>query len=273
MALLRSVSLFSKPVLNYHGGMKIISWNVNGLRAILKKGFADAFETLDADLFFIGESKLSDESAVFPFEPQGYHVYHSVSKVKKGYSGVVLWSKEEPLSVQYGLKNGLYSEEGRVIFAEYPSFYFLGAYVPNSGEELKRLPFRLEYEERLRAFMEAASKKKPIIYAGDLNVAHNEIDIKNPAANRHNAGFTDEERNAFTLLLSKGFVDSFRYLYPDTVTYSWWSYRFHARERNAGWRIDYFVLSESLLSKLKDSKIHTEILGSDHAPIELDIDL
>lgn len=259
--------------MNYHGDMKIISWNVNGLRAILKKGFADAFESLGADIFFIGESKLSDEGADFPFEPEGYNVYHSVSKVKKGYSGVALWSKEKPLSVQYGLDGGLYSEEGRVIFAEYASFYFLGVYVPNSGEELKRLPFRLEYEDRLRSFIEAASKKKPIIYAGDLNVAHNEIDIKNPAANRHNAGFTDEERNAFTLLLSKGFVDSFRYLYPEAVTYSWWSYRFHARERNAGWRIDYFVLSESLLPKLEDSKIHTEILGSDHAPIELDIDL
>lgn len=254
--------------------MKIISWNVNGLRAILKKGFEETFKSLDADLFFIGESKYTEEEGKdYPFVPEGYFLYQSTSKVKKGYSGVALFTKEKPITVSYGLEDGLYSEEGRVIVAEYPSFYFLGAYVPNSGEELKRLPFRLEYEKRLLSFIDELNKKKPVIYAGDMNVAYQEIDLKNPSSNHHNAGFTDEERNAFGNLLSHGYIDSFRYLYPAKVEYSWWSYRFHAREKNAGWRIDYFVLSPSLASKLKDSKIHTEILGSDHAPIELDIDL
>lgn len=254
--------------------MKIISWNVNGLRAILKKGFEETFKSLDADLFFIGESKYTEEEGKdYPFVPEGYFLYQSTSKVKKGYSGVALFSKEKPITVSYGLEDGLYSEEGRVIVAEYPSFYFLGAYVPNSGEELKRLPFRLEYEKRLLSFIDELNKKKPVIYAGDMNVAYQEIDLKNPSSNHHNAGFTDEERNAFGNLLSHGYIDSFRYLYPTKVEYSWWSYRFHARGKNAGWRIDYFVLSPSLASKLKDSKIHTEILGSDHAPIELDIDL
>ncbi len=253
---------------------KIISWNVNGLRAILKKGFEETFFSFDADIFFIGESKFTEEDGKeYPFKPDGYHLYQSTSKVKKGYSGVALFSKEEPLSVQYGLDDGAYSEEGRVILAEYPSFYFLGVYVPNSGEELKRLSFRLEYEERLLKFIDGLNTQKPVIYAGDLNVAHNEIDLKNPESNRHNAGFTDEERTAFGKLLSHGYIDSYRYLYPTKVEYSWWSYRFHAREKNAGWRIDYFVLSPSLISKLIDSKIHTETIGSDHAPIELDIDL
>lgn len=254
--------------------MKIISWNVNGLRAILKKGFKETFESLDADLFFIGESKFTEEEGKdYPFMPKGYFLYQSTSKVKKGYSGVALFAKEKPLSVSYGLENGAYSEEGRVILAKYPSFYFLGAYVPNSGEELKRLPFRLEYEKKLLSYIDALNRKKPVIYAGDLNVAYQEIDLKNPSTNHHNAGFTDEERSAFGNLLSHGYIDSFRYLYPNTILYSWWSYRFHAREKNAGWRIDYFILSSSLAKKLQDSKIHTEILGSDHAPIELDLDL
>lgn len=249
---------------------KIISWNVNGLRAILGKGFADVFSSLDADLFFIGESKFTEEAGKeYPFIPAGYHLYQSTSKVKKGYSGVALYSKEEPLSVHYGLHDGRYSEEGRVIVAEYPSFYFLGAYVPNSGEELKRLSFRLEYEEELLSYINELNAKKPVVYAGDLNVAHEEIDLKNPQSNRHNAGFTDEERGAFSRLLENGYVDSFRHLYPNKVEYSWWSYRFHAREKNAGWRIDYFVLSPSLLPKVVDSLILTSVMGSDHAPIEL----
>ncbi len=249
---------------------KIISWNVNGLRAILGKGFADVFSSLDADLFFIGESKFTEEIGKgYPFIPDGYHLYQSTSKIKKGYSGVALYSKEEPLSVHYGLHDGHYSEEGRVIVAEYPSFYFLGAYVPNSGEELKRLPFRLGYEEELLSYINELNAKKPVIYAGDLNVAHEEIDLKNPQSNRHNAGFTDEERGAFSRLLGNGYIDSFRHLYPSKVEYSWWSYRFHAREKNAGWRIDYFLLSTSLLPKLVDSRILTSVMGSDHAPIEL----
>lgn len=253
--------------------MKIISWNVNGLRAVLKKGFAEVFKELNADLFFIGESKFTlEEGKPYPFIPFGYHLYQSCSKVKKGYSGVALYSKEEPLSVHYGLENGEYDEEGRLITAEYPSFYFVGAYVPNSGEELKRLSFRLEYEERLLAYLMELDKKKPVIYAGDLNVAHEEIDLKNPSSNHKNAGFTDEERNAFSNLLSHGFIDSFRYLYPDKVEYSWWSYRFHAKERNAGWRIDYFVLSNRLANSIKESKIYQNISLSDHAPIELDIE-
>jgi len=249
---------------------KIISWNVNGLRAILGKGFADIFSSLDADLFFIGESKFTEEiGKEYPFVPDGYHLYQSTSKIKKGYSGVALYSKEEPLSVHYGLQDGHYSEEGRVIVAEYPSFYFLGAYVPNSGEELKRLPFRLGYEEELLSYINELNAKKPVVYAGDLNVAHEEIDLKNPQSNRHNAGFTDEEREAFSRLLGNGYIDSFRHLHPDKVEYSWWSYRFHAREKNAGWRIDYFLLSTSLLPKLVDSRILTSVMGSDHAPIEL----
>lgn len=254
--------------------MKIISWNVNGLRAVLKKDFEERFRLFDADLFFIGESKLNlKEGESFPFLPSGYHCHFTNSKERKGYSGVALWSKEEPLSVHYGLEDGAYDNEGRLITAEYPSFYFVGAYVPNSGEELKRLPFRMEYEERLRAYLMELDRKKPVVYTGDLNVAHEEIDLKNPKTNHNSAGFTDEERSKMTLLLSKGFLDSFRYLYPNKVQYSWWSYRFHAREKGIGWRIDYFLLSERLAPRLKDSKIHDEVMGSDHAPIELDIDL
>ncbi len=254
--------------------MKISSFNVNGIRAILKKDFAEDFTKLDSDIVFLEESKFTEsEHTSFPFEPEGYKTYWTVSKVRKGYSGTAVFTKKEPLSVHYGLKDGKYDEEGRVITLEYDSFYFVGAYVPNSGEGLKRLDFRLQYEKDLLAYLEELDAKKPVIYTGDLNVAHEEIDIKNPQANVHNAGFTREERDAFTNLLSHGFKDTFRELYPDAVKYSWWSYRFHARENNAGWRIDYFVVSDRIFKDVKDSEILNGVYGSDHCPIRLDIDL
>ncbi len=258
----------------YNVFMKLVSFNVNGIRSILKKDFEKTFSSLDADIFFIEESKYTpDEKNSFPFEKEEYELYHRESQLRKGYSGVAAYTKKRPLSVHYGLKDNKYDEEGRVITLEFEDFYFVGAYVPNSGEELKRLSFRQEYEKDLVEYLVELDKKKPVIYTGDLNVAHNEIDLKNPSTNHHNAGFTDEEREMFTNLLSKGFIDTFRKLYPDKVEYSWWSYRFHAREKNAGWRIDYFLVSERLFGKVKDSKIHTEIFGSDHCPVELDIDL
>ncbi len=254
--------------------MKIISFNVNGIRAILQKNFIEDFNKFDADIFFIEESKYSEnEHLNFPFEPEGYFTYWTVSKLRKGYSGVTLFTKKEPISVHYGLKEGKYDEEGRVITAEYDKFFFVGAYVPNSGEGLKRLDFRMQFENDLLEYLNELKKIKPVIYTGDLNVAHNEIDIKNPQANIHNAGFTKEEREKFTILLSNGYIDTFRKLYPQEVKYSWWSYRFNARANNAGWRIDYFLVSEDIFSKVKDSKIHNDIYGSDHCPIELDIDL
>lgn len=254
--------------------MKIISFNVNGIRAILQKNFIEDFNKFDADIFFIEESKYSEnEHLNFPFEPEGYFTYWTVSKLRKGYSGVTLFTKKEPISVHYGLKEGKYDEEGRVITAEYDKFFFVGAYVPNSGEGLKRLDFRMQFEIDLLEYLNELKKIKPVIYTGDLNVAHNEIDIKNPQANIHNAGFTKEEREKFTTLLSNGYIDTFRKLYPREVKYSWWSYRFNARANNAGWRIDYFLVSEDIFSKVKDSKIHNDIYGSDHCPIELDIDL
>lgn len=254
--------------------MKIISFNVNGIRAILQKNFIEDFNKFDADIFFIEESKYSEnEHLHFPFEPEGYFTYWTVSKLRKGYSGVTLFTKKEPISVHYGLKEGKYDEEGRVITAEYDNFFFVGAYVPNSGEGLKRLDFRMQFENDLLEYLNELKKIKPVIYTGDLNVAHNEIDIKNPQANIHNAGFTKEEREKFTILLSNGYIDTFRKLYPQEVKYSWWSYRFNARANNAGWRIDYFLVSEDIFSKVKDSKIHNDIYGSDHCPIELDIDL
>jgi exodeoxyribonuclease-3 len=254
--------------------MKIISFNVNGIRAILQKNFIEDFNKFDADIFFIEESKYSEnEHLNFPFEPEGYFTYWTVSKLRKGYSGVTLFTKKEPISVHYGLKEGKYDEEGRVITAEYDNFFFVGAYVPNSGEGLKRLDFRMQFEIDLLEYLNELKKIKPVIYTGDLNVAHNEIDIKNPQANIHNAGFTKEEREKFTILLSNGYIDTFRKLYPQEVKYSWWSYRFNARANNAGWRIDYFLVSEDIFSKVKDSKIHNDIYGSDHCPIELDIDL
>jgi exodeoxyribonuclease-3 len=253
------------------GRMKIVSFNINGIRAIMEKDFEKDFNELDADIFSVNETKYS--SSDFPFIPEGYHMYFTNSKERKGYSGVAVWTKKEPLSVHYGLKDNKYDEEGRVITCEYENFYYVAAYVPNAGDELKRLPFRLEYEKDLVEYLNSLNAKKPVIYAGDLNVAHNEIDLKNPKTNTMNAGFTKEEREAFTNLLSNGYKDTFRELYPDTVKYSWWSYRFKAREKNAGWRIDYFVVSDRIMPKVKDSIIHNEIFGSDHCPIELDVDL
>jgi exodeoxyribonuclease-3 len=252
--------------------MKIVAFNVNGIRAILKKGLEENFEKLNPDVFVIEETKLSEDLHLdFPFVPKGYTPYWSVSKVKKGYSGVAILTRVAPLNVFYGLNNEKYDDEGRIITLEFPSFYLIGAYVPNSGEDLKRLRFRMGFEDDLLAYMKDLDQKKPVILTGDLNVAHEEIDIKNPSANVHNAGFTPEERAKFSRLLQNGFVDSFRQLYPSKVQYSWWSYRFHARENNAGWRIDYFVLSQRLMDKVIDSKIHNEIEGSDHCPVELEM--
>lgn len=254
--------------------MKLVSFNVNGIRAILQKDFVNDFNSLNADIFLLEESKFSEDMHLeFPFMPKGYFTYWSVSKLRKGYSGVTIFTKIEPLSVHYGLKDNKYDDEGRVITLEFDNFYFVGAYVPNAGEELKRMDYRMQYEDDVLEYLKELDKIKPVIYTGDLNVAHNEIDIKNPATNRNNAGFTDLERNKFTRLLSNGFVDTFRKLYPTTVKYSWWSYRFNARKNNAGWRIDYFLVSSRIMNKVKDSKILNEINGSDHCPIELDIEL
>lgn len=254
--------------------MKIVSFNVNGIRAILGKDFKESFEKLAADIFVIEESKYSEDSHdSFPFMPEGYNTYWTVSKLRKGYSGVTVFAKKEPLSVHYGLDDGKYDDEGRVITLEYEDFYMVGCYVPNAGEELKRLDFRMEFEKDLVKYLNRLNEKKPIIYTGDLNVAHNRIDLKNPDSNTHNAGFTKEERDAFTNLLSNGYVDVWRTLHPEEVKYSWWSYRFHAREKNSGWRIDYFVVSERLMDKVVASDIHNDIFGSDHCPISLDINL
>lgn len=253
--------------------MKIVSFNVNGIRAILKKNFINDFLTLDADIFSINETKYSEELLFFPYENKNYHLYFSNSKVKKGYSGVAVYTKKEPLSVHYGLRNNKYDEEGRILTLEFESFYYVACYVPNSGEELKRLPFRMQFEDDMLDYLNELNKTKPVIYAGDLNVAHEEIDLKNPKSNSLNAGFTIQEREKMTKLLNSGYIDTYRYLYPDKIEYSWWSYRFKAREKNVGWRIDYFIISTSLKDKLIDSKILTNIEGSDHCPIELDINL
>lgn len=248
--------------------MRFVSFNVNGIRAIVKKNFNEDFTSLDADLFFLEETKLSDDK--FPVSFPGYDLYFTNSKVKKGYSGVAVFTRKKPLSVHYGLTNGEYDEEGRVITLEYPSFYFVGAYVPNSGEELKRLPFRMEFEEHLLNYLKMLDSKKPVIYTGDLNVAHEEIDLKNPSTNHHSAGFTDEERQKMTILLNNGFIDTFRHFHPAEVKYSWWSYRFHAREKGIGWRIDYFIVSERYISQVTKSEILNDIYGSDHCPILLE---
>ena len=253
--------------------MKIVSFNVNGIRAILGKGFAESFSSIDADVVVIQESKFSeDEHLAFPFMPEGYATYWTVSKVRKGYSGVAVFTRIKPLSVHYGMDDGKYDEEGRLITLEFESFYLVGAYVPNAGDGLKRMDFRMGYEKDLLAYLKGLEKKKPVVYTGDLNVAHNEIDLKNPSTNHLNPGFTDEERNAFTRLLSYGFKDTFRELHPTEVKYSWWSYRFHARENNAGWRIDYFVVSDILMKSVKRSEILNEIHGSDHCPVLLEIE-
>ena len=247
--------------------MKFVSFNVNGLRSILKKDFVRDFESLNADIFSLNETKLSDEN--FPFLPEGYNVYHTFSKIRKGYAGVAVFSKKLPLNVHYGLLENKYDDEGRVITLEFDKFYYVACYVPNAGDELKRMDFRMQFELDLIEYF--ASLNKPIVYCGDLNVAHNPIDLKNPKANTHNAGFTIEERTAFNRLLSTGLVDTFRYLYPDVVKYSWWSYMFNARKNNAGWRIDYYLVSEEIKDKIINAEIHNEIMGSDHCPVSLEI--
>lgn len=249
--------------------MKFISWNVNGFRAVLGKGFSEIFASLDADFFALQETKMQEGQA--DFAPAGYHTYMTYAE-KKGYSGTAVFAKREPISVAYGI-DGKHTDEGRVITLEYENFYFVCAYVPNAQDELKRLDYRMEFEDDMRNYLLSLDAKKTVIYAGDLNVAHEEIDIKNPKANRGKAGFSDEERAKMTELLSSGFADTFRHLYPDTVCYSWWSYRFRARENNAGWRLDYFIVSDSAMGKVTDSKILTDITGSDHCPVELDIEI
>ncbi len=248
---------------------KMISWNVNGLRACLGKGFLEYVKESDADIFCIQESKLQEGQV--ELELPGYHQYWNYAE-KKGYSGTAMFTKEEPVSVTYGLGIEEHDHEGRVITAEFPEYYVVTCYTPNSQDGLKRLDYRMQWEDAFRAYLKALETKKPVIFCGDLNVAHQEIDLKNPKTNRKNAGFSDEERAKFTELLEAGFVDTFRYFYPDQEgIYSWWSYRFSARAKNAGWRIDYFCVSESLKDRLVDAKIHTEIMGSDHCPVELDI--
>ena len=248
---------------------KMISWNVNGLRACLGKGFLEYLKESDADIFCIQESKLQEGQV--ELELPGYHQYWNYAE-KKGYSGTAMFTKEEPVSVAYGLGIEEHDHEGRVITAEFPEYYVVTCYTPNSQDGLKRLDYRMQWEDAFRAYLKALETKKPVIFCGDLNVAHQEIDLKNPKTNRKNAGFSDEERAKFTELLEAGFVDTFRYFYPDQEgIYSWWSYRFSARAKNAGWRIDYFCVSESLKDRLVDAKIHTEVMGSDHCPVELDI--
>ncbi len=250
--------------------MRFITWNVNGFRACLNKGFTDFFEAADADIFCIQETKMKPEQA--DFSPEGYVKYfHSAQKA--GYSGTAVYSKREPMSVAYGL-NGEHTDEGRVITCEYEDFYFVCCYVPNAQDGLKRIEYRMEFEDAMRDYLSELDKKKPVVYCGDLNVAHNEIDLKNPRSNAGNAGFSDEERGKMTELLNAGFADTYRRLYPDkTGVYTWWSYRFNARRNNAGWRIDYFIVSERLMPKVKDQIIHNETEGSDHCPVELVIDL
>ncbi len=249
--------------------MKFISWNVNGLRACMQKGFLDFFQEIDADIFCLQETKLQEGQ--IDLNLPGYHQYWNYAE-KKGYSGTAIFTKEEPLQVTYGIGVEEHDHEGRVITAEYPEFYFVTVYVPNAQQELKRLDYRMQWEADFLAYLKKLEEKKPVIYAGDLNVAHEEIDLKNPKTNRGNAGFTDEERSCFSKVLENGFIDTFRYFYPErTGIYSWWSYRFQARAKNAGWRIDYFVVSQCLQDRLADAKIHTEVPGSDHCPIELDI--
>ena len=249
--------------------MKLASWNVNGLRSCLGKGFLDYVRAEDPDVICLQETKLQPEQAVIDLD--GYHRYfHSADK--KGYSGTAILTKEEPLSVTCDFGDDIHRHEGRIITAEYPAFYLVCCYTPNSQDGLKRLPYRMRWEDDLRAYLMALDAVKPVVYCGDLNVAHQEIDLKNPKSNRGNAGFSDEERAKMTELLSSGFTDTFRYLYPDvTGVYSWWSYRFHARENNAGWRIDYFIVSDRLRERIAGAAIRTDVYGSDHCPVILEL--
>ncbi len=251
--------------------MKLISWNVNGIRACLGKGFMEFFSEADADVFCLQETKLSEGQ--LELELPGYYQYWNYAE-KKGYSGTAIFTKVKPLNVTYGLGIELHDKEGRVITAEFDDFYFITVYTPNSQNELTRLSYRMQWEDDFLAYIKELEKKKPVIYAGDFNVAHQEIDLKNPKTNRKNAGFTDEEREKMSKVLESGFIDTFRYFYPEKEgIYSWWSYRFKAREKNAGWRIDYFLASECLKDRLQEAKIHTDVFGSDHCPIELDIEI
>ena len=250
---------------------KFISWNVNGIRACVQKGFLESFRDLDADIFCLQETKL--QAGQIDLDLPGYHQYWNYAE-KKGYSGTAVFTKEEPISVFLGMDKAEHDTEGRLITLEYENFYFVCCYTPNAQDGLKRIDYRMKWEDDLREYLSSLSANKPVVYCGDLNVAHNEIDLKNPKSNRGNAGFSDEEREKFSQLLAAGFTDSFRHLYPDVEgAYSWWSYRFQARAKNAGWRIDYFVVSDYIKDKIIDSKIHPEIFGSDHCPVELEIDL
>ncbi len=250
--------------------MKLISWNVNGLRACVQKGFLDVFKQEDADVFCVQETKMQEGQ--LKLELEGYYQYWNYA-VKKGYSGTAVFTKRKPLNVTYGIGIEDHDQEGRVITLEFEDFYFVTVYTPNSQAELARIDYRMKWEDDFRTYLKSLDEKKPVIVTGDMNVAHQEIDLKNPKTNRKNAGFTDQERAKFTELLSAGFIDTYRYFYPDTEgMYSWWSYRFKAREKNAGWRIDYFVVSEALKDRLKDAKILTQIMGSDHCPVVLEIE-
>lgn len=251
--------------------MRFISWNVNGLRAVVNKGFREIFESLDADFFCLQETKLQQGQIDLTFD--GYQSFWNYAE-KKGYSGTAIFTKHTPLSVSYGIGIDEHDHEGRVITLEYEEFFFVTVYTPNSQNELKRLDYRMKWEDDFLSYIKTLDGIKPVIFCGDLNVAHKEIDLKNPSSNRKNAGFTDEERAKMTTILSSGFTDSFRLLYPDLEgVYSWWSYRFNARKNNAGWRIDYFIVSDRIQEQIKDAKIHTDIFGSDHCPVELDIEL
>lgn len=251
--------------------MKLISWNVNGLRAAMGKGFMDTFAQLDADAFCLNETKL--QPGQIELDLPGYHQYWN-SAEKKGYSGVAVFTRQEPLSVRYGIGVDEFDHEGRVLTLEMPQFFLVSCYTPNSQDGLKRLEYRMRWEDAFLSYLKSLEREKPVVLCGDLNVAHQEIDIKNPKSNRMNAGFTDQEREKMTRLLNAGFVDTFRALHPDeTGAYSWWSYRFHARENNAGWRIDYFIVSESLRGHVREAAIHPEIFGSDHCPVELVLDI
>ena len=249
--------------------MKLISWNVNGIRACVTKGFYDFFKNEDADIFCIQESKMQEGQ--LEFEIDDYYIYMN-SAVKKGYSGVVTFSKTKPISVTKGIGIEEHDQEGRVLTCEYDDFYVVNCYTPNSKDGLLRLDYRMVWEDAFRNYLKELEKNKPVILCGDLNVAHTEIDLKNPKTNRMNAGFTDQERNKMSELLKSGMIDTYRYFYPEKIEYSWWSYRFKAREKNAGWRIDYFITSESLKDRLKDARIYTEVFGSDHCPVGLEIE-
>ena len=250
--------------------MRVVSWNVNGIRACINKGFDDFFEKVDADIFAVQETKMQEGQA--DIDKNGYYRYMS-SAIKKGYSGTLVYTKQKPLNVIYGLEEGKYNDEGRVITLEFDNFYFVTAYVPNSQEALARLSYRMEFEDDMRKYLNGLKEQKAVVYCGDLNVAHNPIDLRNPKSNEQNPGYSIEERTKFGELLNSGFIDTFRYLYPEKIAYSWWSYRFFAREKNIGWRIDYFVTSDNLKNNIIDAGIYETILGSDHAPVYLNIEI